>query len=107
MDRSWGRRDFLKRMSGGALLAGLAGGWGEGASSALAASGGGKRRGQDARGTGRRPTNILLIVSDDQGYRDLGCCGNTLIKTPHLDRLAAEGVRLTDFHVTWPACTPS
>lgn len=51
--------------------------------------------------------NILLIVSDDQGYHDLGCCGNAQIKTPHLDRLAKEGVRLTNFYVTWPACTPS
>jgi len=55
----------------------------------------------------KRPPNILLIVSDDQGYHDLGCYGSDEIKTPHLDRLAAEGVRLTDFYVTWPACTPS
>ena len=57
-------------------------------------------------GTGA-PPNVLLIVSDDQGYHDLGCYGNAEIKTPHLDRLAKEGVRLTDFYVTWPACTPS
>jgi len=50
--------------------------------------------------------NILLIVSDDQGYNDLGVLGNGIL-TPNLDRLAAEGVRLTDFYVTWPACTPS
>jgi arylsulfatase A-like enzyme len=37
----------------------------------------------------------------------LGCFGSTDIKTPHLDRLAAEGVRLTSFYVSWPACTPS
>jgi arylsulfatase A-like enzyme len=55
----------------------------------------------------RRPPNILLIVSDDQGYADAGCCGNPEIQTPHLDRLAAEGVRVTQFYVTWPACTPS
>ncbi len=54
-----------------------------------------------------RPPNVLLIVSDDQGYRDLGCYGGTEIKTPHQDRLAAGGVRLTSFYVTWPACTPS
>ena len=57
--------------------------------------------------TAAEPPNILLIVSDDQGYRDLGCYGSPDIKTPHLDRLAREGVRLTDFYVTWPACTPS
>jgi len=51
--------------------------------------------------------NILLIVSDDQGYPDLGCIGLKDIKTPNLDRLAKEGVRLTNFYVTWPACTPS
>src|SRR5438045_5903813 len=51
--------------------------------------------------------NILLIVSDDQGWPDLGCIGTKPIQTPHLDRLAAEGVRLTNLYVTWPACTPS
>ncbi len=53
------------------------------------------------------PPNIVLIVSDDQGYRDLGCYGSDEVLTPNLDRLAREGVRLTDFYVTWPACTPS
>ncbi len=51
--------------------------------------------------------NILLIVSDDQGYHDLGCFGCEEIETPNLDRIAEEGVRLTSFYVTWPACTPS
>jgi arylsulfatase A-like enzyme len=51
--------------------------------------------------------NILLIVSDDQGWPDLGCSGLKAIQTPHLDRLAREGVRLTNYYVTWPACTPS
>ena len=55
----------------------------------------------------KRPPNILLIVSDDQGYPDLGCIGSKPILTPNLDRLAAEGVRATSFYVTWPACTPS
>ena len=55
----------------------------------------------------RQRPNVLLIVSDDQGYRDLGGYGGPEIKTPHLDRLAAQGVRLTSFYVTWPACTPS
>jgi arylsulfatase A-like enzyme len=56
---------------------------------------------------GARQPNILLIVSDDQGYPDLGCIGTKPILTPTLDRLAAEGVRGTSFYVTWPACTPS
>ena len=58
-------------------------------------------------GTSPRQPNILLIVSDDQGYNDLGCYGSAEIKTPNLDRLAAAGVRLRSFYVTWPACTPS
>lgn len=53
------------------------------------------------------PPNILLIVSDDQGYPDLGSIGAKPVRTPNLDRLAAEGVRATNFYVTWPACTPS
>lgn len=60
-----------------------------------------------AQSTQRRPPNILLIVADDLGYGDLGCYGNTVTKTPHLDRMASEGVRFTDFVVSWPACTPS
>ncbi len=50
--------------------------------------------------------NIVVIVSDDQGYNDLGVLGDHII-TPNLDRLAREGVRLTNFYVAWPACTPS
>src|SRR6516165_9155401 len=45
----------------------------------------------------RRP-NIILIVADDLGYGDLGCYGQTQIKTPNLDKLAAEGLRFTDFY---------
>jgi arylsulfatase A len=54
----------------------------------------------------RRP-NVVLIVSDDQGYRDLNCFGGADVKTPALDRLARDGIRLTSFYVAWPACTPS
>ena len=54
-----------------------------------------------------RPANIVLIVSDDQGYHDLGSFGATDVRTPHLDRLAQEGTRLTSFYVAWNACTPS
>jgi arylsulfatase A-like enzyme len=50
--------------------------------------------------------NIVVIVSDDQGYNDLGVLGDHII-TPNLDRLAREGVRLTNYYVAWPACTPS
>jgi arylsulfatase A len=53
-----------------------------------------------------QPPNVVLIVSDDQGYNDLGV-NNPEVMTPALDRLAREGVRLTSFYVAWPACTPS
>src|SRR4051812_20452483 len=59
-----------------------------------------------AIGAANRP-NILLIVSDDQGWPDLGCMGLKPIQTPHLDELAKQGIRLTNYYVTWPACTPS
>lgn len=51
--------------------------------------------------------NVVLIISDDQGWPDLGCIGTKPLITPNLDKLAAEGVRGTSFYVTWPACTPS
>jgi arylsulfatase A-like enzyme len=54
-----------------------------------------------------RKPNIILIVSDDQGYADLGIIGTKPFLTPNLDRLAREGVRATSYYVTWPACTPS
>ena len=50
--------------------------------------------------------NVILIMSDDQGYGELSCHGNPILKTPHLDQLAAESIRLTDFHVA-PMCTPT
>jgi arylsulfatase len=50
--------------------------------------------------------NIILVLTDDQGYGDLSCHGNPLVKTPHLDRLHSESVRLTDFHVS-PTCAPT
>ena len=53
------------------------------------------------------PPNIVFILADDMGYGDLGCYGAPLIRTPNLDRLAAEGVRLTDFRVPSGLCTPS
>ncbi|MCH2388716.1 MAG: sulfatase-like hydrolase/transferase, partial [Opitutales bacterium] len=60
----------------------------------------------DTFGQSDERPNILLIVSDDQGYNDLGLLNGDII-TPNLDRLAKEGTRLTSFYVAWPACTPS
>ena len=50
--------------------------------------------------------NVILILTDDQGYGDVGAHGNRTIQTPSLDRLAGESVRLTDFHVD-PTCSPT
>jgi len=54
-----------------------------------------------------QPKNILLITVDNLGYGDLGCYGNTQIKSPHLDRLAAGGVRFVNFYCASPTCTAS
>lgn len=50
--------------------------------------------------------NVIILLTDDQGYGDLSCHGNPLLRTPNLDRLHAESTRLTDFHVA-PMCTPT
>lgn len=51
--------------------------------------------------------NIVVILCDDLGYGDLACYGHPHIQTPHLDRLAAEGIRFTDFYSAAPVCSPS
>lgn len=53
------------------------------------------------------PPNIVFMYVDNLGYGDLGSYGNTEVKTPHLDKLAAEGVRCTDFYVVTSTCTVS
>jgi hypothetical protein len=50
--------------------------------------------------------NVLIVITDDQGMGDFSYTGNPVLKTPGLDRFAAEAVRFTDFHVT-PMCTPT
>lgn len=54
-----------------------------------------------------RSPNVVVIFADDLGYGDLGCYGHPGIRTPHLDRMAAEGLRFTDFYSAAPVCTPS
>ena len=51
--------------------------------------------------------NVVLIIADDLGYGDLGCYGATKLRTPNIDKLAAEGRRFTDAHSASTVCTPS
>jgi arylsulfatase A-like enzyme len=74
------RRDFLAALAGGAVTAAAA-------------------------GTGR--PNIILMLLDDLGWRDFGCYGSTFHETPHLDRLAREGVRFTNAYAACPVCSPT
>jgi arylsulfatase A-like enzyme len=60
-----------------------------------------------AAGSAPSRPNVIVIMTDDMGYADLGCYGSRDIKTPHLDRLAAQGVRLTSFYSAGPVCTPT
>ncbi len=50
--------------------------------------------------------NVILLMTDDQGYPDMGCHGNPLIQTPNMDKLAQSSVRFSDFHVN-PFCSPT
>ena len=59
-----------------------------------------------AAGAGARP-NIVLLLADDLGWRDLSCCGSPAVTTPNLDRLAAEGIRFRRFHTASAVCTPT
>ncbi len=51
--------------------------------------------------------NVIIIFTDDQGYQDVGCFGATDIKTPHLDQMAKDGIRLTDFYAAQAVCSAS
>lgn len=55
----------------------------------------------------RRPPNVVLILADDLGVRDVGCFGSTYYETPNLDRLASRGVRLTNAYSASPLCSPT
>ena len=60
-----------------------------------------------AAAQGDRPPNFVVIFADDLGYGDLGCYGHPTIRTPNLDRMAAEGMRCTSFYAAACVCTPS
>jgi arylsulfatase len=81
------RREFLFVAGGAAALTAL------------------NRRAVSAADIPQRP-NIILILTDDQGYGDLACHGNPIIKTPNLDQMFRDSTRFTDFHVS-PTCSPT
>jgi len=80
------RRDFLKALGLGAASVALP--------RALA-------------GAGKRRLNVVFILIDDMGWTDAGCYGSTFYETPHIDRLAAEGMRFTDAYAACPVCSPT
>ena len=53
------------------------------------------------------PSNIIFILTDDLGYNELGCYGQEIIKTPNIDRIATEGIRLPQHYSGSPVCAPS
>ena len=92
------RRRFLHALGAGAAGTALAG------CTAVARSAGPTSAAASDAG---RPPNVVIIFTDDQGYEDVGCFGSPLIRTPNLDRMAAEGMRFTDFYVAASVCSPS
>jgi arylsulfatase A len=87
------RRDFLKAVGLGAV------------SLAVPACADGAQR--MSPGASKDRPNFIIIFTDDQGYQDIGCFGSPNINTPNLDRMAAEGMKFTDFYVAASVCSPS
>ena len=61
----------------------------------------------EAKAAPASPPNIIMLLVDDMGYADVGCMGAKDIQTPNIDRIAAEGVRMTDFYANAPVCSPT
>ncbi len=89
MNARMNRRSFLRAVGAGAA--------------ALAAP----RLARAAEKAAKDKPNFIVIYADDQGYGDMACYGSKKLKTPNWDRMAAEGMRFTDFYVTAPVCTPT
>ena len=89
--RRLNRREWLRRAGG--LAAGAA----------ISLGGAGRR----VQAQAPRPPNIVIVNCDDLGYGDLGCYGANKIRTPHLDLMACQGARFTDFYSCAAVCTPS
>ncbi len=87
------RREFLKAAGAGALTFGI------GSLLSTQNTFGGPEQ--------KNKPNFVIIFTDDQGYQDVGCFGSPNIRTPHLDNMAAEGIRFTDFYVGASVCSPS
>jgi len=94
------RRSFLKSLGLGIAFLGLGGC--EGVLSYAAGPVLSKKRHLERKD---KP-NVIIVLTDDQGYGDLSCHGNPILKTPNLDKLHQESIRFTDFHVA-PMCTPT
>lgn len=95
--RSMNRRDFIRIVGGGTMLGTVAG------SSLFTMD---NKLDDKSSAMSSRP-NIVLIYADDVGFGDLGCYGATAVKTPHVDRLAKEGLKFTNAYASSATCTPS
>ena len=110
MDKSCmlNRRGFLKRTGAGAACAfagrAIGGLFGIPAAAAAAPA---PAATQAAPASAAAKPNVVVIIADDLGYGDLGCYGATKVKTPNADKLAAQGLRLTDAHSSAAVCTPT
>jgi arylsulfatase len=93
VDKNISRRDFLKTAGAASFMATAMAVYAKSASNS------------SAKSFTSRP-NVVLVLTDDQGYGDLSCHGNPVLKTPNLDKLYAESTRFTDYHVA-PMCTPT
>lgn len=76
------------------------------AAAGLSACGSNGTKQPERSGNVRKP-NIVILLTDDQGYGDMKCYGSSHLKTPNLDRLASEGTRFTNFYAGAAASTPS